>query len=54
MQKFNFPISDDLKFRLESEAKRSGQKLAEVARRALDEYLHKRESEAEKPKKRIS
>lgn len=43
MKTFNFVIPPQLKSRLEAESSRSGVSLAEIARRALDEFLERKE-----------
>jgi predicted transcriptional regulator len=43
MKKFNFVIPDELKARVDAESDRTGASLGEIARRALNEYLERRE-----------
>ena len=43
MRNFNFKIPDPLDARLKAESERSGMMLSEIVRRAIDEYLERRE-----------
>jgi predicted DNA-binding protein len=43
MRNFNFLISEHLDDRLKCESDRSGASLSEIVRRAIDEYLERKE-----------
>jgi predicted DNA-binding protein len=43
MRNFNFKIPDPLDNRLKAESERTGASFSEIIRRALDEYLERRE-----------
>ena len=44
MRNFNFKIPTQLDERLKAESERTGAKLSEIVRRAIDEYLEDREA----------
>lgn len=53
MRNFNFLIPAQLDSRIKAESERSGASLSEIVRRAVDEYLERRERAIREPRREL-